>query len=135
MTHHVLVGIDRDPAVAAEVLARAHGQVEALVVAELLDPLVERPEPPRHPAAAALEKRRLETREALEDAAGQEAAERHHLLERMRDRVRHHEVVHEAPAQVLLVRHLDSVEGHGHAEPLGLGPERLVVPGRTTRGR
>src|SRR5262249_12085286 len=102
VAYYVLVRIDRDPAVAAEGLARAHGQMEPLVVAELLDALVERPEPPGHPAAAALEERRLEPGVALEDAAGQEASESHHLLERVRDRVRHHEIVHEAPAEVLL---------------------------------
>src|SRR5947208_15854632 len=73
VAHHVLVRVDRHPAVAAEVLARAHGQMEPLVVAELLDPLVERPEPPRHPAAATLAERLLEPGAALEHAAGPDA--------------------------------------------------------------
>ena len=132
MPDDVLIRVDRHPAVAAEVLARAHRQAEAVVVAELLDALVEAPEPPRHPAAAALEKRRLERGEALEHAAGQETAERHHLLDSVGHRVRHHEVVHEAPAQVLLVGHLDPVKRHRHAEAHGLGPDGVVarvVPG------
>src|SRR5207244_12922053 len=109
-----------------EGIALPPGQMEPVVVAEFLDALVQGPEPPRYPAAAPLEERRLEPGKALEDAPGEEAAERHHLLERMGDGMRHHEVVHEAPAEVLLVGHLDPVEGHGHAEALGLGPEGLV---------
>src|SRR5262249_38179176 len=99
VTDDVLVRVDRYPAVAQEVLARGHRQAASLFVTELFDALVEAPEPPWHPAAAALEKRRLERGEALEYAAGQETAEGHHLLDPVGHRVRHHEVVHEAPAE------------------------------------
>src|SRR5215831_12598104 len=79
-------GLERDPAVAPEELARPH--LEGRIVEE---PVVEMPihtvDPGRDPAAAALEKGDAKLREALDNAAPDDTQAGEHHLHGVRDDV------------------------------------------------
>src|SRR3989475_12821375 len=125
----LLVALDRDPALAPEVLARRAREVPRLDGATPLAVLVPPPEEPGRPAAVALEEGDAEAGVALEDAAHAQADARLHHLERVAHHVTHDPPV-ESLAGLLDVRHLPGatfVEADRHAEALELGPERVVV--------
>src|SRR5881409_3299403 len=116
----LLVALDRDPALALEVLARRAREVRRLDGATPLDVLVHPPEEPGRPAAVALEEGDAEAGVALEDAAHAYADARLHHLERVAHHVTHDPPV-ESLAGLLDVRHLPGaafVEADRHAEAL-----------------
>jgi hypothetical protein len=124
----LLLRLDRDEALAAEEVGGLRVLLEQRVVAPGLPSIVERPEPPREPAAVALEERRPEAREAGQHAARHHRAQRQHHLNRLSARVAQHEVVQIAAGQVLGVGGVVPVEGHRDVQLLRLGPQGVVVP-------
>src|SRR5258705_3989428 len=66
----LLVDIERDVALALEVLAGQHRQLMLAARAELLPLVIEPPEPPVEPSGGAFEEGAAEPRVTLEDAAG-----------------------------------------------------------------
>ena len=103
-----LVGLEADPALAAEVLAGQHRQVLRLDVADPLHVLVEAGEPVRQPGPAGLEDRHLQARMTLHHPADGEAGDRTHLL---------HGVAHGVVDDVLLEA---VVAVLGHEDPAAL---------------
>src|SRR4029077_15035418 len=96
---------------------------------ELLPGLVQTPEPPREPAARALQEGAAQPRVPLEDPAGREAGEGEHQLHRVaRGRADDAPVrmIEIAPRDVVTERVLPGwVEADGHLELLDRRPERL----------
>jgi hypothetical protein len=92
------------------------------LVGPLLEMLVHAVQPERQPAAARFEERDLQARKPLGDAAGDHRQRGEHLLKRVRDHVRHEEIIIavEAGGRDLPVGAL--VEHDRHAQPLRLGP-------------
>ena len=119
--------LDRNEALAAEVVGRIHRE-RAAVEAEQLEMLVEAVQVRQRPHRARLEERDAQARMALEDAVGHERREREHLLgdevRRMQGRV----VVVEAALQ-LVEGHEPAharVDAEGHVDLFEVGPQRLV---------
>src|SRR5439155_819297 len=83
----LLVHVERDVALALEVLARQHRELVLAAGAELLPLVVEAPQPPVEPAGGAFEKRAAKPRVALQDAARRHAGDGPHQLDRIADGV------------------------------------------------
>src|SRR5215813_13475699 len=93
--HRLLVALDRDEALALEVLAGRHRELLGVDVTQPLPVLVHAPEQERHPAAVAFEEGHAQPGMALEDATRAERADGEHLLHGVGVHVLQHRVVAE----------------------------------------
>jgi hypothetical protein len=88
--------------------------------------LVHAVQPERQPTAARLEERNLEPWEALDAAARDHRQRRQHLLERVRDHVRHEEIVEAVEPGRRQLPVSAFMEHDRHPKPLRLGAEPVV---------
>src|SRR5262245_4070121 len=126
----LLVHVERDVALALEVLARRHLQLVLAAGPELLPLVVEPPQPPVQPPGRPFEERAAQLRVAVEDAAGGHARDRAHELDRVANRVGDRVEIGvpdvALPGVVFERGVAGRMEADGHVELFELVPERLA---------